>query len=175
MGLIDISAFPLISQAVEIFAHKNEARQITILFPDEGAQNRYRIPASINGTVINVLHCAKKRDPQTGKLTQFVVPEADEFPSLDGRYCPVLIVDDVCDGGGTFVGIADHLEHHGLTLGLYVTHGIFSKGFSDLETRFNAIYTTDSFREWRSTGKLYVIPALPLLEKFRVVEANSCS
>jgi phosphoribosylpyrophosphate synthetase len=66
----------------------------------------------------------------------------------------VLIVDDICDGGGTFLGISDALGSRlrslgdvggDYILGLYVTHGIFSKGFCDLIEKFDHVYTTDSF------------------------------
>lgn len=51
----------------------------------------------------------------------------------------------VDNGGGTFLGIADQMKDYGLDLYLYVTHGIFSKGLTDLFKRFKKIYTTDSF------------------------------
>ncbi len=42
------------------------------------------------------------------------------------------------------------------TVGLYVTHGIFSKGFGDLLCAFGHIYTTDSITDWRSHDLLTV-------------------
>jgi ribose-phosphate pyrophosphokinase len=60
-----------------------------------------------------------------------------------------LIVDDICDGGATFVALARKLREAGaIEVSLFVTHGIFSKG-KDLEGIDN-IYTTGSF-----TGKVY--------------------
>lgn len=57
-----------------------------------------------------------------------------------------VIVDDICDGGKTFVELAKALRHKGAgKIILYVTHGIFSKGFSELNTYINHIYTTNSF------------------------------
>ena len=37
------------------------------------------------------------------------------------------------------------MKDYGLNLNLYVTHGIFSKGFDELTRWFDHIYTTDSF------------------------------
>ena len=49
-----------------------------------------------------------------------------------GRNC--LIVDDICDGGGTFIPLAKKLKNAGAkTVTLYVTHGIFSKGLDPLK------------------------------------------
>ncbi len=110
---------------------------VSVLFPDKGARQRYD---AVSRNFENVLHCTKERDLLTGKLKGFKVPELSEFQTKK-----VLIVDDICDGGGTFNGIADSLKEYGLKIGLYVTHGIFSKGFDKLLSRFERIYTTDSF------------------------------
>jgi ribose-phosphate pyrophosphokinase len=161
--LVNVSPLPLISEAVATFARKHRASRIAVLFPDEGARKRYQLPNKLDGISIDVLHCSKKRDAATGKLNAFAVPALSEFPNESGQLCPVIIVDDICDGGGTFVGIADELKDYGLTLALYVTHGIFAKGFDHLQKRFSSIYTTDSFCERESTELLHVISSLPLL------------
>jgi ribose-phosphate pyrophosphokinase len=84
-----------------------------------------------------VAYATKHRDAGTGKLSSFAVPEL--------RTHKVLIVDDICDGGGTFVGIARALpENHTHMLGLYVTHGLFSRGIGELVKYFTRIFTTDS-------------------------------
>jgi len=62
---------------------------------------------------------------------------------LHGRDC--VIIDDICDGGRTFIELAKALKLKGArNLYLYVTHGIFSKGFGELGPYFAGIYTTDS-------------------------------
>lgn len=64
---------------------------------------------------------------------------------LKGKTC--VIVDDICDGGRTFIELAKALRHKGATkIILYVTHGIFSKGFFELfDSGIDHIYTTNSF------------------------------
>jgi ribose-phosphate pyrophosphokinase len=57
-----------------------------------------------------------------------------------------LIVDDICDGGRTFIELAKVLRP--LTNGkiyLYVTHGIFSKGLEVFDGLIDGIYTANSF------------------------------
>lgn len=115
----------------------DDANAVTLLFPDKGARQRYD---AVSSRYKNVLHCSKERNLLTGKLQGFKVPDRAEFQTKK-----VLIVDDICDGGGTFNGIADSLNEFGLNLALYVTHGIFSKGFGELDKHFERIYTTDSF------------------------------
>lgn len=63
---------------------------------------------------------------------------------LKGKTC--VIVDDICDGGRTFIELAKVLKHKGAgKIILYITHGIFSNGFEELHKYIDAIYTTDSF------------------------------
>ena len=139
-GIVDVSAIPAITSVIGEIARNTG--KITVLYPDKGAADRYVLPAEIACNTVSikvtVLKCEKKRDAESGKFLGFTVPE--DFPSG-----PVLIVDDICDGGGTFVGIADAIAHHGLDLNLYVTHGIFSKGTAMLFSRFSRIFSTDSF------------------------------
>jgi ribose-phosphate pyrophosphokinase len=57
------------------------------------------------------------------------------------------MVDDICDGGGTFLGLAEELKSKNAgKLFLAVSHGIFSKGISKLSSMFENIFTTDSIK-----------------------------
>jgi ribose-phosphate pyrophosphokinase len=112
-------------------------KPINILFPDLGAKNRYgNILNKMEG--INIFFCEKKRDILTGKFLGFTVPQID-------KNLQTIIIDDICDGGGTFIGIANELQMSRDLLTLYVTHGIFSKGFDELSKWFSNIITTNSF------------------------------
>lgn len=133
-----------------------------VLFPDEGAKQRYQ--SFVNPSCL-VFYATKKRDAVTGKLEGFSVPDSKEFNDAN-----VLIIDDICDGGGTFVGIADALGYPKEKMSLYVTHGIFSKGFDELEKRFNRIFTTNSFHSIGSEEFVSVYDAFQVLEWSK----NSC-
>lgn len=124
-----------------------------LLLPDKGAADRYFESGSLN--------CEKRRDPVTGKLSGFDVPKKECFKG----YSSILIVDDICDGGGTFIGIAEELRKQGVTqpLYLYVTHGIFSQGFTKLSEHFEQIFTTNSFQKQYSWSKVTVFDCEPLL------------
>jgi ribose-phosphate pyrophosphokinase len=112
-----------------------------IACPDKGAVDRVNALTPGDPKV----YCQKERDPQTGKLNGFRVIDNFEIkPSRGGAN--VLIVDDICDGGGTFIGLAKELRRAGArSVFLYVTHGIFSKGLP-LEG-IDQIYTTNSYSE----------------------------
>jgi ribose-phosphate pyrophosphokinase len=65
---------------------------------------------------------------------------------LKGDDC--VIVDDICDGGRTFIGIAQELKMKNAgDIYLCVSHGIFSHGFDELRKYFKKIFTTNSFKD----------------------------
>ena len=113
---------------------------IKLISPDGGALKKiYKVAEYLGG--IEVVEASKSRDVKTGKLTGFKVYHDD----LEGSDC--LIVDDICDGGGTFIGLAKELKKKNAgKLYLTISHGIFSKGFDELGQHFTKIYTTNSFK-----------------------------
>lgn len=113
-----------------------------IIFPDKGALDRY-------GKLFSVptqYSMSKVRDQLTGEILGLEFNEKD----VDLHNKRVIIVDDICDGGRTFVGVADAVEFSNMQhaeLSLCVTHGIFSSMpllDSMLNRNFANIYTTDS-------------------------------
>lgn len=120
--------------------------EVLLISPDGGALKKiYKVSEYLGG--IEVVECSKKRDVKTGQLSGFRVYEED----LKGKHC--VIVDDICDGGGTFLGLAKALkEKNAGKLGLIVSHGIFSKGFSSLTQSFDTVFTTNSFKNVDEDG-----------------------
>ena len=116
------------------------SKDLLLVSPDGGALKKiYKVAAYLQN--YEVIECSKSRDVKTGKLSGFKVYADD----LQGRDC--LIVDDICDGGGTFLGLAKELKAKNAgKLYLAVSHGIFSKGFDSLAKDFAGIFTTDSFK-----------------------------
>jgi len=129
-----------------------------LISPDAGALKKiYKLAAHLKN--YEVLECGKVRDVQSGQLSGFKVPDID----LEGRPC--LIVDDICDGGGTFLGLAKALKEKSCgDLFLAVSHGIFSKGTDSLLTAFNKIFTTDSTRNLEIEN-IIQIPLQTILNK----------
>lgn len=116
-------------------------KNVKLISPDGGALKKiYKVSEFLGG--IDVVECSKSRDVKTGKLSGFKVYEED----LKGMDC--LIVDDICDGGGTFVGLAEELKKKNAgKLYLAVSHGIFNKGFEVLNC-FDKIFTTNSVKDF---------------------------
>lgn len=119
-----------------------------IIAPDKGAKNRAESAAQALGK--EVTYGTKVRDVSTGKLSGFAI---DLAPG--GHY---LVVDDICDGGGTFLGLGEKIKEAGCFADLYVTHGIFSKGVAPLHKFYKNVFTTDSINGNHQGA--YIIPVI---------------
>ncbi len=109
-----------------------------IVIPDAGAVARTRALVQRLNLSNELAFCVKKRDSQTGKLSGFELTEGQ----VSGK--TVTIIDDICDGGGTFAGLAALLREAGaVQVNLCVTHGVFSKGV--VIEGIDAIFCTDSY------------------------------
>lgn len=95
-----------------------------ICYPDEGAYIRYK---EIYGN--KAIIGKKIRDAKTGQITSYQVIGSDALNNAN-----VLIVDDICDGGATFVLLAKELQKLGVSnIHLFVSHGLFTKGLQPLK------------------------------------------
>jgi len=111
-----------------------------LISPDAGAQKK-TLKLAQNKIGMGLVQCDKQRNVSTGKLSGFNVYAAD----LKGARC--MIVDDICDGGGTFIGLAKELKAKGAgEISLFVTHGIFSQDVEPLLEHIDHVYCTDSYQ-----------------------------
>jgi ribose-phosphate pyrophosphokinase len=112
---------------------------VGVIAPDKGAVERATRAAAVMG--VPVYLAGKTRDFETGKLTGFHME--DSLPA-EGKF---LLVDDICDGGGTFVGLAEAIKETNpdVELDLWVTHGVLSQGMVKLNDHFGTIHTTNSY------------------------------
>lgn len=153
--VINISPADIIQQSphlVDIIAATNTV----LICPDHGAIARTTVIAeslknSQNGQP-SIICCEKQRNPSTGKILNSKVNATD----LTER--TAVITDDICDGGATFIGIAQELRKLNCQhIVLYVTHGIFSRGLDVFDGLIDQIFTTNSLPQ-QSSDLLTVIP-----------------
>lgn len=128
-----------------------------VIAADKGGKDRAEQMAE--ALDLPVFYGGKSRDVATGKLTGFTLQQ------LSGGKGHFLVVDDICDGGGTFLGLADKIKEQGATADLYVSHGLFSKGTTALREAFERIYTTDSLAPLRDHTKVGVLPVVREMQK----------
>lgn len=133
---------------------KKSIPNFILISPDAGANKKiYKLAEHIHykGDIIT---CTKDRDTE-GKLSKINVP----IDKSDNHYKDMIIIDDICDGGATFINIAKEIQsqkkivlkqgrEYPSKLYLVVTHGIFSKGFEELHKYFDKIYCTNSYRDF---------------------------
>jgi ribose-phosphate pyrophosphokinase len=110
-----------------------------VCFPDKGAKERY-VPSFIG---MEKIFCEKIRNQLTGEITGLRVVNDYNYDITNKR---ILIVDDICDGGMTFIKVAEALKpYQPKQIDLAVSHGLFSKGKQVLhDAGITNIYTTNS-------------------------------
>lgn len=123
-----------------------------VIAPDAGAAHRAQVAAEV--VQAPLIQGSKTRDVATGKLSGF------EVQVEAGKH--YLVFDDICDGGGTFVGLAEKITEQGATAQLFVSHGIFSKGVDELNKHYTHITTTDSTLFYK-----YGVEVLPTVERMK--------
>jgi ribose-phosphate pyrophosphokinase len=154
----------------DLLSWTTETGKMAIIAPDKGAAARAQDFADNIADyygekyrgLVPVIQCDKKRDFATGKFTGFTMPDLPAAKSY-------LIVDDICDGGGTFNLLAEEFDRRApkkARLGLWVSHGIFSKGLNAISSRIQVIYTTDSWASRPGMAyRLEVVSLQPLIDK----------
>lgn len=121
-------------------------------YPDGGACERYLHEPSVNGL--------KVRNQTTGEIEdyQLVTEYQDKNGHTHGvsvKDKKVLIVDDLCDQGGTFVHLMELLKNNGVgEVGLYASHFIGNEDVKQKlkENGINNIYYTNSSPKNEETG-----------------------
>ena len=122
-----------IEQAIE------KSKPDVLFFPDEGAMKRYGEMVDWSGARAFGI---KKRDWATGQILGLEI-HGDEV--IDKK---VLIIDDICSRGGTFLHSAKALSKAAAAdIDLYITHcedTIFDGELLKEDSPINKIYTTNS-------------------------------
>jgi ribose-phosphate pyrophosphokinase len=144
MGFYEVSildphsqkALDLINNSVAVFSGMEfiameETGSNLACYPDAGAVTKYSKTQDYD-----YCYGEKERNPLTGEIISYKLIG-------DCKDKSVLIIDDICDGGMTFILLSKLLYDSGAKeVNLFVSHGIFSKG---IDVLYNAgiknIYT----------------------------------
>lgn len=132
-----------------------------LVSPDSGSYKKIFKLASELEYKDEIVLCNKARNLNDGKILAYSVDKAD----LGGR--DVVICDDICSRGGTFMGLASSLKNRNAgKIYLIVSHYEGSADISKLkESGIERVYTTDSI------GKVddefvKVIPMVELIDVY---------
>lgn len=112
-----------------------------VCFPDKGALDRYAHCMLMRPYIT----CSKVRDLETGKITSFGIDDVREYKEGED----IIVIDDLCDGGATFVGIANKLrELKPKSLTLAVTHAVQMGGIENVSRVYDRVIITNSYKDW---------------------------
>lgn len=107
---------------------------VIIVSPDAGAMKSNNKIAEFYR--LQHISATKVRSVETGEIT---ATQVHTDLDLSGKH--LLILDDICDGGRTFIELAKILRtRNPARISLYVTHGIFSNGMSELNKHIDEIF-----------------------------------
>ena len=134
----------LVKDALSKIDNRDGAQdRICLVSPDAGAYKKiFDVAKKFN--IENIITATKVRDIRSGNIIRTEIPTLNQHDDL--KY---VIIDDICDGGRTFIELAKAIKGSRPTAKVYlvVTHGIFSAGFEQLNQYFEGIYTTNSYRD----------------------------
>lgn len=125
-----ISHFPYVKEVYE------ELEEAVLISPDAGAfKATYDIAQKLGADLVPSNKVRVKNEP--------IIKIQGE---VNERNC--LIVDDLADGGRTFINLAKELKTQGAkSVYLYVSHGQFHYGFEEVKEWIDHVYCTNSFRD----------------------------
>jgi ribose-phosphate pyrophosphokinase len=135
--------FILVDDALSYMIGENEEDQIVLVSPDAGAYKKV-FDVAKEFKIEKIITATKVRDVKTGQIIRTEIPVLDQHNKL--KY---VIVDDICDGGRTFIELAKAIKDSRPTAEIYliVTHGIFSAGFDELKKYITEVYCTNSVKD----------------------------
>lgn len=137
--------FELVKFALTKIDNKDGAQnRICLVSPDAGAYKKvYDVAKEFK--IEKIITATKVRDLKTGNIIRTEIPVLDQHNDL-----AYVIVDDICDGGRTFLELAKVIKEGRPTAKVYlvVTHGIFSAGFNQLSEIIDGIFTTNSVKDF---------------------------
>lgn len=142
-NFVKLDNYKLIKFGLQKIDNKDGAQdRICLVSPDAGAYKKVFDVAQKFG-IEKIITATKVRDIKTGKILHTEIPTLDQHNNI--KY---VIVDDICDGGRTFIELSKAIRASRPTAEVYliVTHGIFSAGFDSLVQHLDGIYTTNSVR-----------------------------
>ncbi|MBO5004963.1 MAG: hypothetical protein J6D03_06970 [Clostridia bacterium] len=130
-----------------------------VIFPDAGAKERY---TNMNVDNNRIILFDKKRDIETGKILSLEPKKKEISDSWIKIVSDITVIDDLCDGGGTFVGIAKYIRTLNPTckLQILLTHAVNPDGIKNLYEYYDNITITNSYANWTNNKKINVLEVI---------------
>lgn len=163
------------SFAKDVITYTNlDTKNAWFVFPDKGAAKRYNA-----NDYPNVIVCEKVRDFATGQI-QDIKAHIEKQTSTPDKHAPLIIIDDLCSYGGTFVGAIKAIEKDLCITSknnwLIVTHAEEAITHGKVPETFQKVFSTDSIatpskamsmssHDFDGNHQFYVRPVRDIIEK----------
>jgi ribose-phosphate pyrophosphokinase len=158
-NLVNSENHHLVRKSIEAIcsAENISESQLVLVAPDAGAQHKvFDLVKKLkfSGSLVT---CSKERDLQTGQIVRTHIENKELIPHTSSRQY-FVVVDDICDGGRTFINISQALrkEFPRSKIYLVVSHGIFSNGLKPMEEHFDGLFCTDSIRSSAEFERIFL-------------------
>lgn len=124
----------------EVIGSRFDLNQILVA-PDVGAAKKSSCIGAMH--LMPVVYANKTRDLSNGNIVDLTFSG-----DVEGK--DVIVVDDICDKGGTFIVLGEKLKKAGaVRISLFITHGMFNAGTKCLTDIYDEIYTTNTYHQDR--------------------------
>ena len=150
-----------------IMQYELKPENIILVYPDKGACDRYDYYL---GDLFETMECTKERyvGLEYEKRIKINVPLAYKYASTDNEF---VVIDDICDGGGTFVVLAEelNLRYPNRKKTLVVTHAVNLEGLKKVSKYYDNVIITDSFKNWEKEDlpkNIKVLKCTELIKKY---------
>ena len=148
MTCTDVDSLDYDSRVIK-YEREAEERTTMILYPDAGAKDRYE-PVFPNPSMYLVGE--KVRDVSTGQITDYNIKMIDGSEiTIPDSVKKIVIVDDLCDGGRTFIGAWQKLIEYtkpDVKICLDVVHAVQETGIRKVCEAFDEVIVTNSYADW---------------------------
>jgi ribose-phosphate pyrophosphokinase len=136
-------------EGVRILIRNTITEPFWLVSPDAGALKKTHklaqvLARSSGNLCLGIIESSKHRNTATGEITGTVIHSTEDFsqPPFDKHM--FVVVDDICDGGRTFIELGKELRKQGAQkIHLYVTHGFFTKGKDVFNGVIDGVYAVN--------------------------------
>ena len=125
---------------LKVFPKEINRNAYLLVYPDKGAYNRFESVVGMSPFCVG----SKIRDDSG------IIIRLDKPHYRDREDSEIMVVDDLCDAGGTFIVLADVLKDRfpSKKKNIFVTHAIQKIGIERIAEHYEHVYITNSYKDW---------------------------
>lgn len=125
---------------LKVFPKEINRNAYLLVYPDKGAYDRFESVVGMSPFCIG-----SKVRTDSGILIKLNKPAYRDRADSE-----IMVVDDLCDAGGTFVVLADVLKDRfpNKKKNIFVTHAIQKIGIERMAEHYEHVYITNSYKDW---------------------------